>query len=236
VESGTKRRGPGLGAGCVGAGGPACAACALPEGRPHAQRDGDALLRRGPAVGRGGSLRRSVSCFGSAGVARAGVAGPSPGSWPCPGLPAPVPSHGPEGGRNGFDSGSGSSSMGTASASGAAVGSSSGTGGGSSAVVQDSTMPRIVAVGHSLGGTSLLLYALLCSSLGVHHGVERLVLLSPAGFHRHMPSLIRLITSVAAFVLKPMGCAHVLWRCCYCCTAKPPPPSPPSLDSGTRLG
>jgi hypothetical protein len=80
----------------------------------------------------------------------------------------------------------------------------------SSPVVEEdsgaSGMPRIVAVGHSLGGTSLLLYMLLCGALGVSHGVERLVCLSPAGFHKEMPAVIRLVTNAAALVLKPAGC------------------------------
>ena len=80
---------------------------------------------------------------------------------------------------------------------------------GSAAVpssTSDSEALSIVAVGHSLGGTSLLLYGLLCGALGVSHGVSRLVLLSPAGFHRDMPAVIRWITNTAAFVLKPAGC------------------------------
>ncbi len=81
---------------------------------------------------------------------------------------------------------------------------------------EDTGVPRIVCVGHSLGGTSLLLYSLLCGALGVSHGVERLVCLSPAGFHKEMPALIRMVTNAAAFVLKPAGyvhtCTHTLPR------------------------
>ena len=82
-------------------------------------------------------------------------------------------------------------------------------------------------MGHSLGGTSLLIYAMLCGCLGVDHGVVRMVLLSPAGFHRAMPVIIRCITNTAAFVLKPAG--ETTWtRGTLVLLSLSPLPAPPS--------
>jgi len=45
------------------------------------------------------------------------------------------------------------------------------------------------AVGHSLGGCSLLIYAVMCKVLGRQHHLSRLVLLTPGGFHRKYPKV-----------------------------------------------
>lgn len=41
---------------------------------------------------------------------------------------------------------------------------------------------RLRAIGHSLGGASLLIYVTYCRRLGRPHHIHRLVLLTPAGF------------------------------------------------------
>ncbi|KAK9840957.1 hypothetical protein WJX81_002471 [Elliptochloris bilobata] len=46
---------------------------------------------------------------------------------------------------------------------------------------------RLRAVGHSLGGASLLIYAVMCRSLGRPHHIYRLILLTPAGFLQKLP-------------------------------------------------
>ena len=48
---------------------------------------------------------------------------------------------------------------------------------------------RLQAVGHSLGGAALLIYAVMCRVLGRPHHLSRLVLLTPAGFHRKYPKV-----------------------------------------------
>lgn len=55
--------------------------------------------------------------------------------------------------------------------------------------IPESSMGRynLRAVGHSLGGASLLIYAVMCQKLGKPHHISRLVLLTPAGFHRQYP-------------------------------------------------
>lgn len=47
------------------------------------------------------------------------------------------------------------------------------------------------AVGHSLGAASLLMYAVHTKASGVDHGLDRLVVLSPAGFHPKIPLMMR---------------------------------------------
>mmetsp|Transcript_9140 Transcript_9140/g.18126 ORF Transcript_9140/g.18126 Transcript_9140/m.18126 type:complete len:568 (-) Transcript_9140:626-2329(-) len=47
------------------------------------------------------------------------------------------------------------------------------------------------AVGHSLGAACLLMYAVHQKSIGKDHGLDRLVVLSPAGFHARTPFLMR---------------------------------------------
>ncbi|KAK9810060.1 hypothetical protein WJX72_004140 [[Myrmecia] bisecta] len=49
---------------------------------------------------------------------------------------------------------------------------------------------RLRAVGHSLGGASLVIYALTCRRHGRPHHIHRLILQGPAGFHRHTPLAI----------------------------------------------
>lgn len=57
--------------------------------------------------------------------------------------------------------------------------------------IPESSMGRynLRAVGHSLGGASLLIYAVMCQKMGKPHHISRLVLLTPAGFHRQYPAL-----------------------------------------------
>ena len=50
---------------------------------------------------------------------------------------------------------------------------------------------RLQAVGHSLGAAALLMYAVGCSMKGQPHRIRRLILLSPAGFHTHIPLAVR---------------------------------------------
>ena len=50
---------------------------------------------------------------------------------------------------------------------------------------------RLRAVGHSLGGLSLLLYATLRSHAGLPTRIHRLILLTPAGYHLHYPMVRR---------------------------------------------
>lgn len=47
---------------------------------------------------------------------------------------------------------------------------------------------RLQAVGHSLGATSLLIYAVMCKILGRPHYLSKMVLLTPAGFHYKYPT------------------------------------------------
>ena len=54
---------------------------------------------------------------------------------------------------------------------------------------RDSEPYRLQAVGHSLGAASLLVYAVMCGLLGRSHRLSRLVLLTPAGFHRTPPKV-----------------------------------------------
>ena len=58
----------------------------------------------------------------------------------------------------------------------------------------------ISAVGHSLGGASLLIYAVTAARAGRSTGISRLILLTPAGFHHNCP-----IVSLAASVWLPEG-------------------------------
>ena len=58
----------------------------------------------------------------------------------------------------------------------------------------------ISAVGHSLGGASLLIYAVTAARAGRSTGISRLILLTPAGFHHNCP-----IVSLAAPFLPPEG-------------------------------
>ena len=48
---------------------------------------------------------------------------------------------------------------------------------------------RLQAVGHSLGSASLLIYAVLCRLVGRPHRLSKLILLTPAGFHRTPPKV-----------------------------------------------
>lgn len=50
---------------------------------------------------------------------------------------------------------------------------------------------RLRAVAHSLGGASLLVYAVMCRRLSRPHHLYRLVLLTPAGFLDKLPLVRR---------------------------------------------
>lgn len=48
---------------------------------------------------------------------------------------------------------------------------------------------RLRAVGHSLGGASLLIYLVMCRRAQRPHHLYRLILLTPAGFLRRAPKV-----------------------------------------------
>eukprot|EP00873_Tetraselmis_striata_P018859 jgi/Tetstr1/439123/TSEL_002988.t1 len=50
---------------------------------------------------------------------------------------------------------------------------------------------RLRAVGHSLGGAMLLIYAVRRAMAGRPHHLARLILLTPAGFHNSMPAIAK---------------------------------------------
>ena len=58
------------------------------------------------------------------------------------------------------------------------------------------------AVGHSLGAACLLMYAVHQKAMELEHGLDRLILLSPAGFHPKIPFLIRSCKYVMPFATK----------------------------------
>lgn len=55
-----------------------------------------------------------------------------------------------------------------------------------------------------MGGAVLLLYALHCRALRIPHGLDRMVLLSPAGSHVEVPLLPKAIVSGLYHTLKPV--------------------------------
>ncbi|EFN54144.1 hypothetical protein CHLNCDRAFT_53131 [Chlorella variabilis] len=68
------------------------------------------------------------------------------------------------------------------------------------------------AVGHSLGGASLLIYAVYCGLAGRPHHLRRMVLLTPAGYHANYPSaafpfvyLVPLLMAGLSWVLPGVG-------------------------------
>ncbi|KAI3435938.1 hypothetical protein D9Q98_001996 [Chlorella vulgaris] len=67
---------------------------------------------------------------------------------------------------------------------------------------------RLRAVGHSLGGASLLIYAVNCGLQGRPHHLRRLVLLTPAGFHTQYP-----IACEPALLVMPGLMAALSWLC-----------------------
>jgi len=65
---------------------------------------------------------------------------------------------------------------------------------------------RLRAVGHSMGGAALLIYAVMCRNLGRPHRLDRLVLLTPAGFQANPP-----LAAVPFIKLIPVACAALDW-------------------------
>ena len=61
---------------------------------------------------------------------------------------------------------------------------------------------RLQAIGHSLGGASLLIYAVMCRVLGRPHHLSRLVLLSPGGFHSHYPKIAAPFLYIVPFIIR----------------------------------
>jgi len=86
----------------------------------------------------------------------------------------------------------------------------SGGASGAGASSSSSTEPyRLTAVGHSMGGAALLIYAVMCRVVRRPHHLARLVLLSPAGFQSKPPLLsrpfIRMVPLWTAFLDKVVG-------------------------------
>jgi len=65
---------------------------------------------------------------------------------------------------------------------------------------------RLRAVGHSMGGAALLIYAVMCRALGRPHRLDRLVLLTPAGFQDRPP-----LAAYPFIWLVPLVCAALDW-------------------------
>lgn len=61
---------------------------------------------------------------------------------------------------------------------------------------------RIVAVGHSMGGAVLPLAVLYARALGRNHGLSRLVLLSPAGMHKVVGTLVGMGVKTLDYIFK----------------------------------
>ena len=76
---------------------------------------------------------------------------------------------------------------------------------------------RLRAVGHSLGGASLLIYAVTRCMKGQPTHLARLILLTPAGFQQNYPKVWH--HSIAQYVYLNLQAAHHLWR--HACTQLP---------------
>ncbi|KDD75815.1 hypothetical protein H632_c488p1 [Helicosporidium sp. ATCC 50920] len=61
---------------------------------------------------------------------------------------------------------------------------------------------RLQAVGHSLGGACLLMYAAHSAALGTPHRLRRMVLMSPAGFHASVPPVVRMCKWIMPWTFK----------------------------------
>ena len=88
------------------------------------------------------------------------------------------------------DSGGGGNTRQSSLSPGTAVG--AGGGATTNAAMSTSSPPELYnlqAVGHSLGGAALIIYAVMCKVLGRQHHLSRLVLLTPGGFHRRYPKV-----------------------------------------------
>ncbi len=67
---------------------------------------------------------------------------------------------------------------------------------------------HLQAVGHSLGGAALIIYAVMCKVLGRQHHLSRLVLLTPGGFHRRYPKVALPFIYILPVVMKMLN----YWR------------------------
>jgi hypothetical protein len=88
-----------------------------------------------------------------------------------------------------------------------------GTRSGSAIQGRRSTEPyRLRCVAHSLGGMSTLIYMVTRAAQGKPHHIHRLILLTPAGFHDHMPNVSTCSFRVKRPRLKSLvresGCAN----------------------------
>ena len=101
---------------------------------------------------------------------------------------------------NGAGTGAGA---GASASAGDGVGDGAGAGAGTGTT---SWLPRlhITGLGHSMGGAVLILYILHCRALGIPHGLDKMVLLSPAGSHVHVPLLPKAIVSGLYHTLHPV--------------------------------
>jgi len=67
---------------------------------------------------------------------------------------------------------------------------------------------HLQAVGHSLGGAALIIYAVMCKVLGREHHLSRLVLLTPGGFHRRYPKVALPFMYILPVLMKMLN----FWR------------------------
>jgi hypothetical protein len=67
---------------------------------------------------------------------------------------------------------------------------------------------HLQAVGHSLGGAALIIYAVMCKVLGRQHHLSRLVLLTPGGFHRKYPNVALPFIYILPVIMKMLN----FWR------------------------
>lgn len=64
---------------------------------------------------------------------------------------------------------------------------------------------KIVAIGHSMGGAVLMLHILHSNALCRPHWLSKIVLLSPAGYHKHVPVPARVLLSATAALVAPLA-------------------------------
>jgi hypothetical protein len=104
---------------------------------------------------------------------------------------------GRRGGSRGASGSSGQAAVGGAVGTDSSIGGSGGSGAndGITSAPAEVLPYRLQAVGHSLGAAGLLMYVVVCRMRGVPHHLQRLVLLSPAGIHRHVLRCPPFVTS-----------------------------------------